>query len=54
MLFLQSHIPKPKKVIMGVSDAKLGASINEALAINCTHVGAIPEIIRGIVISLLF
>jgi len=47
-LFLQSHIPKPKKVVLGVSDAKLGASINEALSINCTHVGAIPEIIRGI------
>lgn len=46
-LFLQNHIPKPKKVVLGVSEPKLGASINEALGITCTHVGAIPEIIRG-------
>lgn len=46
--FLQTFIPKPKKVTLGVNDAKLGASINEVLGINCTHIGAVPEIIRGV------
>lgn len=46
--FLKTFIPKPKKVLLGVGDAKLGASINEALGITCSHVGAVPEIIRGI------
>lgn len=46
-MFLQTHIMKPKKVQLGVSDSKLGASINEALGISCTHIGPVPEIIRG-------
>lgn len=50
-LFLDSCIPKSgkkDKVVLGVSDPKLGASITEALDIKCDHTGAIPEIIRGI------
>ncbi|KDR23556.1 Nucleolar protein 56, partial [Zootermopsis nevadensis] len=50
-LFLETHLPKPKekkKDILGVSDPKLGASINEALGIVCQHVGVVPEVIRGI------
>lgn len=47
-VFLQTHIMKPKKVQLGVSEPKLGASINEALGITCTHIGAVPEIIRGL------
>ncbi|PSN47790.1 Nucleolar protein 56 [Blattella germanica] len=50
-LFLETFLPKPKKkekVILGVSDPKLGASINEALGITCQHVGVVPEVIRGI------
>ncbi|CAK9800593.1 Nucleolar protein 56, partial [Anthophora plagiata] len=50
-LFLDSCIPKSgkkDKIILGVSDPKLGASISETLDIKCDHTGAIPEIIRGI------
>ncbi|XP_033340209.2 nucleolar protein 56 [Megalopta genalis] len=51
LLFLDSTIPKSgkkDKVILGVLDPKLGASISEALSIKCDHTGVIPEIIRGI------
>ncbi|XP_043263133.1 nucleolar protein 56 [Colletes gigas] len=50
-LFLDSCIPKAgkkEKVVLGVADPKLGASITEALDIKCDHTGAVPEIIRGI------
>lgn len=50
-LFLDSCIPKAgkkEKVILGVGDSRLGASITEALDIKCDHTGAVPEIIRGI------
>ncbi|XP_068899567.1 nucleolar protein 56 [Tenebrio molitor] len=49
--FLDITIPKSKKknkISLGVSDPKLGAAITEALGIPCTHVGAVPEVIRGI------
>lgn len=48
--FLDITIPKggkKDKLTLGVSDPKLGASINEALGINCSHVGVVPEVIRG-------
>lgn len=38
---------KKDKFILGVSDPKLGAALTEALKINCQHIGAVPEIIRG-------
>lgn len=50
-LFLDTCIPKANKktkIVLGVSDAKLGANITETLQIKCDHTGAIPEIIRGI------
>ncbi|XP_017796228.1 PREDICTED: nucleolar protein 56 [Habropoda laboriosa] len=50
-LFLDSCIPKARKkdkIVLGVADPKLGASISETLDIKCDHTGAIPEIIRGI------
>ncbi|KAK2584161.1 hypothetical protein KPH14_006591 [Odynerus spinipes] len=50
-LFLDSTLPKPDqntKIILGISDPKLGASITEALGIKCDHTGVVPEIIRGI------
>ncbi|XP_076629197.1 nop56 ribonucleoprotein [Colletes latitarsis] len=50
-LFLDSCIPKAgkkEKVVLGVADPKLGASITEALDIKCDYTGAVPEIIRGI------
>lgn len=48
-LFLDVSLPsKKKKLILGVADPKLGASIGEALDIKCDHTGVVPELIRGI------
>ncbi|XP_024941750.1 nucleolar protein 56 [Cephus cinctus] len=50
-LFLDSSVPKAgkkQKIVLGISDPKLGASITETLNIKCDHTGAVPEIIRGI------
>jgi len=46
--FLDLAVPKGKKVTLGVSDPKLAAAITEALGVTCTHIGVVPEIIRGI------
>ncbi|CAG9760955.1 unnamed protein product [Ceutorhynchus assimilis] len=46
--FLDVAVPKGKKVTLGVSDPKLAAAITEALGIQCSHIGVVPEIIRGI------
>jgi len=46
-LFLETNMPKGKAVL-GVSDSKLSASINDACGIKCSHVGVVPEVIRGI------
>ncbi|XP_066598586.1 nucleolar protein 56 [Prorops nasuta] len=49
--FVDSCIPKSskkQKIILGVSDPKLGSSITEFMDIKCDHLGVIPEIIRGI------
>lgn len=48
--YLDITIPKggkKNKVTLGVSDPKLSAAITEALGISCTHVGVVPEVIRG-------
>merc|ERR1712179_230978 len=37
-----------KGAVLGVSDSKLSASINDACGIKCSHIGVIPEVIRGI------
>lgn len=39
---------KKKKCQLGISDAKLGAAITEAIDVSCTHIGVVPEILRGI------
>uniref|UniRef100_A0A182QGE3 Nucleolar protein 56 n=1 Tax=Anopheles farauti TaxID=69004 RepID=A0A182QGE3_9DIPT len=49
--FLDTTLPKStgkKSVTLGVADAKLGAAIAEALNVQCSHIGAVPEILRGI------
>lgn len=49
-IFLDITIPKSKKkdkISLGLVDPRLGAAISEALGIQCTHVGAVPEILRG-------
>lgn len=52
-LFLDTNLPKSSskkeaKVQLGVADSKISSALGEALNITCTHVGAVPEIIRGI------
>uniref|UniRef100_A0A1A9V8R5 Nucleolar protein 56 n=1 Tax=Glossina austeni TaxID=7395 RepID=A0A1A9V8R5_GLOAU len=39
---------KKKKCQLGIADAKLGAAITEAIGVQCSHYGVVPEIIRGI------
>jgi nucleolar protein 56 len=50
-VFIDNTLPKvskKQKLTLGVSDAKLGAAISEALNVQCSHIGAVPEILRGI------
>ena len=49
-LFLETNVPKPSKkakCLVGVSDSKIGAAIQEEMGISCSHIGVMPEIIRG-------
>lgn len=49
--FLDNTLPKvskKQKLTLGVSDAKLGAAVAEALKVQCSHIGAVPEVLRGI------
>ena len=49
--FLESNIPtgkKKSKVALGISDAKLGAGIQESCNINCEYGSTVAEILRGI------
>jgi len=49
--FLEKEVPKGKKkmkVILGVGDAKIAASISETLGISCQYSGVVVEIGRGI------
>ncbi|OAF71827.1 Nucleolar protein 56 [Intoshia linei] len=51
MLFLDTNVPKSKKkrkVFLGISDPKLGASMGEQFSVKCVATGAVPEIMRGI------
>ncbi|XP_067006875.2 nucleolar protein 56 isoform X2 [Anabrus simplex] len=50
-LFLETHMPaggKKSKVILGVCEPKLASALSEILGVTCQHVGAVPELIRGI------
>lgn len=45
--FLETNVPtvgKMRGVKLGVTDAKLGAVINENLSIPVTHIGVVPEV----------
>ena len=49
-LFLETNVPaskKKQKVVLGICDSKIGATISEELGISCQHTGIIPEIARG-------
>lgn len=49
--FLESNIPtgkKKSKVVLGVSDGKIGGSVQERVDIQCETGDAVPEIVRGI------
>lgn len=49
--FIDMAVPKSKKkskVTLGVADPKLGAAVTESMGISCNHIGAVPEILRGI------
>ncbi|XP_034116738.1 nucleolar protein 56 [Drosophila nasuta] len=39
---------KKKKCTLGIADAKLGAAITEAVGVQCSHFGVVPEILRGV------
>ncbi|KYO43087.1 nucleolar protein 56 [Alligator mississippiensis] len=48
-LLLETHMPaKKKKALLGVSDAKIGAAIQEELGYTCQTGGVVAEIMRGI------
>jgi len=49
-IFLDTNMPKgsKKSAVLGVVDSKLSASINESCDIKCSHIGVVPEILRGI------
>ncbi|XP_076053376.1 nop56 ribonucleoprotein [Oratosquilla oratoria] len=49
--FLNTNVPqtgKKKDIQLGVVDSKLATSIAEATGFSVTHVGVVPEIVRGI------
>ncbi len=48
-LFLQTNLPKKlKKVVLGVADPKLGSMLSEEIGVKVSHVGVVPEIVRGV------
>merc|ERR1712076_134825 len=47
--FIESNLPKKtKKFVLGVLDSKLGGAVADTLNIKCSHIGVVPEIIRGV------
>lgn len=48
-LFLETNVPQSgkKKAILGVSDAKIGAALQEEFNVSIQTGGVISEIIRG-------
>jgi len=47
--FIEANLPKKlKKFVLGVSDSKLGGALADAAGIKVSHIGVVPEIIRGI------
>lgn len=51
-LFLEENLPskekKKRKIILGVSDARIGAAITEEFNVTCSFSDIVPEILRGI------
>lgn len=51
-LFLEENLPskekKRRKIILGVSDARIGAAITEEFNVTCSFSDIVPEILRGI------
>ncbi|RWS04751.1 ribosome biogenesis protein - Nop58p/Nop5p-like protein, partial [Dinothrombium tinctorium] len=50
-VFLETNLPKPSKknkIVLGVSESKIGAAIQEALGYSCQHTEVVPEVLRGI------
>lgn len=47
-LFLDGAISSKEKATLGVADPKLGAALTEALTFKTTHIGVVPEVLRGI------
>lgn len=47
--FLEANMPKKlKKVTLGILDPKLGGAVSEAIGVKVSHIGVVPEIVRGI------
>jgi len=48
--FISTNLPKKlKKFVLGVSDPKLGGALSEQLnGLKVSHIGVVPEILRGI------
>lgn len=51
-LFLEENLPskekKRRKIILGVSDARIGAAITDEFNVTCSFSDVVPEILRGI------
>lgn len=50
-IFLETNLPKVgkmSKIMLGVADSKLSASINEKLGLKIQHSGFVIEILRGL------
>lgn len=51
-LFLEENLPakekKRRKIILGVSESKIGAAITEEFNVTCSFSDIVPEILRGI------
>lgn len=46
--FLETNLPtagKVRGVMLGVTDARLAAVVNEKLSISVTHIGVVPEVL---------
>lgn len=48
-LFLETNLPRSgkKKAVLGVSDAKIGAALQEEFGLSIQTSGVVAEIIRG-------
>lgn len=51
-IFLEENLPskekKKRKILLGVSDARIGAAITEEFNVTCSFSDIVPEVLRGI------